>query len=97
VCCGPVELTDADKTRVLGASLYGEAEADGSALISARRVGPTGKAIGLDMTDEMLELARANAAQAGVGTSGSRSSPMFVVKIGCGDACPFIPGKRYID
>ena len=29
-------------------------------LICARRVGPTGKAIGLDMTDEMLELARAN-------------------------------------
>jgi len=35
-------------------------------LISARRVGATGKAIGLDMTDEMLELARANAAEAGV-------------------------------
>ena len=35
-------------------------------LISARRVGPTGKAIGLDMTDEMLELARQNAAEAGV-------------------------------
>ncbi len=35
-------------------------------LISARRVGTTGKAIGLDMTDEMLELARSNAAQAGV-------------------------------
>jgi len=35
-------------------------------LISARRVGPTGKAIGLDMTDEMLELARANAIEAGV-------------------------------
>ena len=35
-------------------------------LISARRVGPTGKAIGLDMTDEMLDLARANAAGAGV-------------------------------
>jgi SAM-dependent methyltransferase len=35
-------------------------------LISARRVGATGKAIGLDMTDEMLELARANAAKAGV-------------------------------
>jgi arsenite methyltransferase len=34
-------------------------------LISASRVGPTGKAIGLDMTDEMLELARANARQAG--------------------------------
>ncbi len=35
-------------------------------LISARRVGPTGRAIGLDMTDEMLELARANAAEAGL-------------------------------
>jgi arsenite methyltransferase len=35
-------------------------------LISARRVGATGRAIGLDMTDEMLELARANAAEAGV-------------------------------
>jgi arsenite methyltransferase len=35
-------------------------------LISARRVGAAGKAIGLDMTDEMLELARANAAEAGV-------------------------------
>jgi arsenite methyltransferase len=35
-------------------------------LISARRVGPTGQAIGLDMTDEMLELARKSAADAGV-------------------------------
>jgi arsenite methyltransferase len=35
-------------------------------LISARRVGATGKAIGLDMTDEMLALARANADAAGV-------------------------------
>jgi len=35
-------------------------------LISARRVGSTGRAIGLDMTEEMLELARANAAEAGV-------------------------------
>jgi SAM-dependent methyltransferase len=34
-------------------------------LISARRVGPTGRAIGIDMTDEMLELARANAIEAG--------------------------------
>jgi SAM-dependent methyltransferase len=34
-------------------------------LISAKRVGPTGKAIGLDMTDEMLELAEHNAAEAG--------------------------------
>jgi arsenite methyltransferase len=36
-------------------------------LLSARRVGPTGRVIGLDMTDEMLELARANARAAGVG------------------------------
>ncbi len=36
-------------------------------LISARRVAPTGTAIGLDMTDEMLDLAHANAADAGVG------------------------------
>ena len=35
-------------------------------LISARRVAPNGRAIGLDMTDEMLALARANAAEAGV-------------------------------
>ncbi len=34
-------------------------------LLSAKRVGPTGKAYGLDMTDEMLELARRNAAAAG--------------------------------
>lgn len=34
-------------------------------LISARRVEPSGRAIGLDMTDEMLELARHNAAEAG--------------------------------
>jgi arsenite methyltransferase len=35
-------------------------------LLSARRVGPTGFAYGLDMTDEMLALARRNAAEAGV-------------------------------
>jgi arsenite methyltransferase len=34
-------------------------------LLSARRVGPTGKAYGLDMTEEMLALARANTAEAG--------------------------------
>jgi SAM-dependent methyltransferase len=34
-------------------------------LLSARRVGPAGKAYGLDMTDEMLALARANATRAG--------------------------------
>ncbi|MGE3844351.1 MAG: arsenite methyltransferase [Vicinamibacterales bacterium] len=35
-------------------------------LLSARRVGPTGKAIGLDMTDDMLALARENQQKAGV-------------------------------
>ncbi len=35
-------------------------------LLSAKRVGPTGKAHGLDMTDEMLALARENARKAGV-------------------------------
>jgi arsenite methyltransferase len=35
-------------------------------LLSAKRVGPTGKAYGLDMTDEMLALARANQKKAGV-------------------------------
>jgi ubiquinone/menaquinone biosynthesis C-methylase UbiE len=34
-------------------------------LLSARRVGPSGKAYGVDMTEEMLALARANAAEAG--------------------------------
>ncbi|MFD7027242.1 arsenite methyltransferase [Streptomyces sp. NPDC059917] len=36
-------------------------------LLSARRVGPAGKAYGLDMTEEMLALALANAAKAGAG------------------------------
>jgi arsenite methyltransferase len=36
-------------------------------LLSARRVGPTGKAYGLDMTDEMLALARENQRKAGIG------------------------------
>jgi arsenite methyltransferase len=35
-------------------------------ILSARRVGPTGLAYGLDMTDEMLALARKNAADAGI-------------------------------
>ena len=47
-------------------------------LLSARRVGPTGKAYGLDMTDEMLDLARRNAARPAPPTSSSsraRSRP----------------------
>ena len=42
------------------------AGAGADVFLSARRVGPTGKAIGLDMTDEMLELARAQARDAGI-------------------------------
>jgi ubiquinone/menaquinone biosynthesis C-methylase UbiE len=38
-------------------------------ILSAKRVGPAGHAYGLDMTDEMLELARRNAAEAGVGNA----------------------------
>jgi ubiquinone/menaquinone biosynthesis C-methylase UbiE len=54
------DLNDGETVLDLGSG------AGADVLISARRVGPTGRAIGLDMTDEMLELARANAAQAGV-------------------------------
>ncbi|MGO4882168.1 MAG: arsenite methyltransferase [Bryobacteraceae bacterium] len=38
-------------------------------LLSARRVGPSGKAYGLDMTDEMLALARENQRKAGIGNA----------------------------
>ena len=38
-------------------------------LLSARRVGPAGRAYGLDMTEEMLDLARANARPAGAGNA----------------------------
>ncbi len=54
------ELRDGETVLDLGSG------AGADVLISARRVAPTGKAIGLDMTDEMLELARANATEAGV-------------------------------
>ena len=42
--------------------------AGGDVLLSARRVGPAGKVYGLDMTDEMLELAMRNAEEAGART-----------------------------
>jgi methylase of polypeptide subunit release factors len=54
-------------------------------LLSAKRVGPAGKAYGLDMTDEMLALARENQARAGltnVGSSGARSSTSHFPKAG---------------
>jgi arsenite methyltransferase len=54
------ELHDGETVLDLGSG------AGADVLISARRVAPGGKAIGLDMTDEMLDLARRNAADAGV-------------------------------
>ncbi len=54
------DLSEGDTVLDLGSG------AGADVLISARRVGPTGKAIGLDMTGEMLELARRNAAQVGL-------------------------------
>ncbi len=44
-------------------------------LLSARRVGATGFAYGVDMTEEMLALARANAAKAGVAKWNSSKAP----------------------
>ncbi len=55
------ELHDGETVLDLGSG------AGADVLISARRVAPTGKAIGIDMTDEMLALARQNAAEAGIG------------------------------
>ena len=54
------DLQDGDVVLDLGSG------AGADVLISARRVAPSGRAIGLDMTDEMLDLARGNAAAAGV-------------------------------
>lgn len=62
-CGNPLAVADLRKgDRVLDLGSGGGIDV----LLSARRVGPTGKACGLDMTEEMLTLARANAAQAGV-------------------------------
>jgi SAM-dependent methyltransferase len=53
------ELHEGDRVLALGSG--GRIDV----LLSAKRVGPSGFAYGVDMTDEMLELARTNAAQAG--------------------------------
>jgi SAM-dependent methyltransferase len=79
-CCGLGVAPDADGILTLGCGVPTEVAdlhpgevvldlgsgAGADVLISARRVAPGGRAIGLDMTDEMLALARANAAAAGV-------------------------------
>lgn len=62
--CGvPTSIADLHEGEVV-LDLGSGAGAD--VLISARRVGSSGKAIGVDMTDEMLDLARRNARDAGV-------------------------------
>jgi SAM-dependent methyltransferase len=50
-------------------------------LLSAKRVGPTGKAYGLDMTEEMLALARHNAAEAGAGNVDFLKGQMEVIPL----------------
>ena len=72
-CCGPSASTWGCGNPTAVADLHaGDVVLDlGSGggtdvLLSARRVGNTGRAYGLDMTDEMLELARENQRQAGV-------------------------------
>ena len=62
-CGNPIAVADLrDGERVLDLGSGGGIDV----LLSARRVGPSGFAYGVDMTVEMLELARANAARAGV-------------------------------
>jgi arsenite methyltransferase len=62
-CGNPVAVAELrDGERVLDLGSGGGIDV----LLSARRVGPRGRAIGLDMTDEMLALAQRNAAEAGV-------------------------------
>jgi len=62
-CGNPIAVADlAPGERVLDLGSGGGIDV----LLSARRVGPTGFAYGVDMTPEMLDLARANAEKAGV-------------------------------
>jgi len=61
-CGNPIAVADLrEGDRVLDLGSGGGIDV----LLSARRVGPTGFAYGVDMTDDMLELARRNAAKAG--------------------------------
>ncbi len=61
-CGNPLAVADLhDGERVLDLGSGGGIDV----LLSAKRVGPTGRAIGLDMTDEMLALAQRNAAEVG--------------------------------
>jgi arsenite methyltransferase len=61
-CGNPIAVADLHEgERVLDLGSGGGIDV----LLSAKRVGPTGRAFGLDMTDEMLALAQRNAAEAG--------------------------------
>ena len=61
-CGNPIAVADLHEgERVLDLGSGGGIDV----LLSARRVGPTGRAFGLDMTDEMLALAQRNAAEVG--------------------------------
>ncbi len=63
-CGNPIAVADLHEgERVLDLGSGGGIDV----LLSAKRVGPTGRAFGLDMTDEMLTLAQRNAAEAGAG------------------------------
>ena len=91
-CCGPAESSCGCGNPTAVAELHeGETVLDlGSGggidvLLSARRVGPTGKAYGLDMTDEMLELARRNQLAAGV------ENVEFMKGRSSGSRCPTSP------
>jgi SAM-dependent methyltransferase len=62
-CGNPIAVADLQEgERVLDLGSGGGIDV----LLSAKRVGPNGRAIGLDMTDEMLDLAQRNAAEAEV-------------------------------
>jgi arsenite methyltransferase len=62
-CGNPTAVADLQEGEVV---LDLGSGAGGDVLLSAQRVGPSGRVYGLDMTDEMLALARENAARAGV-------------------------------
>ena len=63
-CGNPIAVADLHEgERVLDLGSGGGIDV----LLSARRVGPSGFAYGVDMTDDMLQLARQNAARAGAG------------------------------
>ncbi len=77
-CGNPVAVADLrEGERVLDLGSGGGIDV----LLSARRVGPAGFAYGVDMTDDMLTLARANAARAGAGNVEFRKGTIEAVPL----------------